>query len=268
MITRRLSSPGADFGSALDHRLFYQGPGQQEALARLHFLVQRARRLGLMLGPAGVGKTRLLRLFAAELRQAGALVGQLDLLAATVEEVLGTLVDQLVGDPDRIVNLAELWRRLGNRLVEARLEAQPVVLLFDDFDEASPDVAACVTRLAQWPHMPLTIVLAARSVAGPSAQRLLEQIDLRIDLRPWTEHDSRRFLQQLLSESHDAPLPLADQAVARLHAHSAGLPGRLFRLADLAQLAARGQGLACVDEHTIDTVHHELAIVPRRQQPA
>ena len=46
--------------------VFYAGLPQQEALARLRFLVHNQRRLGLMLGEAGWGKSLVLALFAEE----------------------------------------------------------------------------------------------------------------------------------------------------------------------------------------------------------
>ena len=50
---------------------FYQSPTHEEALARLHFLVEEHRRLGLLLGPGGSGKSFLLEVFAAQLRRGG-----------------------------------------------------------------------------------------------------------------------------------------------------------------------------------------------------
>ena len=44
---------------------FFASPTHDEALARLHFLVDERRRLGLLLGPAGSGKTLVLELLAA-----------------------------------------------------------------------------------------------------------------------------------------------------------------------------------------------------------
>jgi hypothetical protein len=58
------SSP---FRGHLDPRAFHQGPTQEEALARLHFLVDEQRTVGLLLGEAGSGKSLLLEVFAQQL---------------------------------------------------------------------------------------------------------------------------------------------------------------------------------------------------------
>ena len=47
------------FRDGPDPQSFYQSPTHEEALARLHFLVEQHRRLGLLLGPEGSGKSLL-----------------------------------------------------------------------------------------------------------------------------------------------------------------------------------------------------------------
>ena len=65
------------FRSCLDPQSFYQSPTHDEALARLHFLVDEHRRLGLLMGPAGSGKSLLSwRSFARQLRRARPAGGQ------------------------------------------------------------------------------------------------------------------------------------------------------------------------------------------------
>ena len=64
------------FRTCLDPRFFYQSPTHEEALARLHFLVEQNRRLGVLLGEPGSGKSLLLEVFAAEGRRDGRAVAK------------------------------------------------------------------------------------------------------------------------------------------------------------------------------------------------
>ena len=57
------------FRGDLDPKSFYQSPTHEEALARLSFLVGQHRRLGLLVGPSGSGKSLLLEVFAQQLRR-------------------------------------------------------------------------------------------------------------------------------------------------------------------------------------------------------
>ena len=64
----------APFRGSLDPRSFYQTPNAEEALARLHFLVEEHRRVGVCFGPPGGGKSMLTALdspFALSARARG-----------------------------------------------------------------------------------------------------------------------------------------------------------------------------------------------------
>ena len=58
------------FRDLADPRYFYCSPTHDEALARLQFLVRNHRRLGLLLGTPGSGKTLLLGVFGRQMRAA------------------------------------------------------------------------------------------------------------------------------------------------------------------------------------------------------
>ena len=49
-------------------------------------------------------------------------------------------------------------------------------------------------------------------------------------------------------------------ALARLHELTDGVPRHINQVAELALLAAAGQGLELVDVHTIETVFDELSV--------
>jgi type II secretory pathway predicted ATPase ExeA len=68
------------FRGLLDPKFFYQSPTHDEALARLQFLVHDRRRLGLLIGPSGSGKSLLLEVFADQLRRSAQPVAKLSLL--------------------------------------------------------------------------------------------------------------------------------------------------------------------------------------------
>ena len=54
------------FRGLANPRYFYCSPTHDEALARLQFLVQHRRRLGLLLGMPGSGKSLLLEVFGRQ----------------------------------------------------------------------------------------------------------------------------------------------------------------------------------------------------------
>ena len=110
------------FRGALDPRLFFPSPTHEEALARLHFLVDERRRLGLLLGLPGTGKSLTLEVFARRLRRAGAQVANINLLGIEIHEFLWLVAAELGANPDRRDDPFRLWRSVLDRLVENRYQ--------------------------------------------------------------------------------------------------------------------------------------------------
>ncbi len=88
-----------------------------EGLARLEYLVAQQRRLGLIVGPAGSGKTFLAKQFVRAARLRSCDVLHADLLGVDGRELLWTLVSQL-GIRRHIREACfALWRALADRLI-------------------------------------------------------------------------------------------------------------------------------------------------------
>jgi general secretion pathway protein A len=253
------------FPSGLAARLFYQSPTHEEALARLEFLVEGRQRLGLLLGQSGTGKSLVLERLASGLRRRGAQVANLSLLGADVHEFLWILAADLGLNPDRKETPFGLWRSLTDRVVENRYQQLDTVVLLDDADRAQPEVLDNVTRLMQLERglpTPLVFVLAAEAEkVGHVGRRLLELAELRIDLDPWEEADTRGYLHSALSQAGRKAPVFSDGAVLRLHALSGGIPRRVNQLAALALVAGAALQLSKVDADTIESVYRELGVV-------
>jgi general secretion pathway protein A len=253
------------FRTDLDPRFFYQGPTHEEALARLHFLVEQRRRMGLLLGEQGSGKSLLLVVFGREVRQQGLPVAQVNLLGVEPCEFPALLAARLEMDLRRGTSLHVLWRTIDDRLAEYRYQRVRSVVLLDDADQAKPDVLAQVARLAQFqqgPDSPLTLVLAGRPErAGQLGDSLLERVELRIDLGPWDQTDTENFLKASLSRAGGKSPVFAPPAITRLHELSGGIPRRITQLADLALLAGAGRRLREIDAETVQSACQELGVI-------
>ena len=253
------------FRSCLDPQFFHQSPTHEEALARLHFLVEQRRRVGLLMGPSGSGKSLLLEVFATQLRRRGCSVAKFSLLGVDPAEMLGLLAAGLELNLAPTDSVAALWRAVTDRLVEYRYQQRDTIILFDDADQAHQQVMAQVTRLVQFdpsPESRLTFVLAGdRERLGRIGKQLMELTELRIDLEPWEQVDTEDFLSCSLARAGRESPVFDDPAVARLHELSHGIPRRVTQMADLALVAGAGRNLEQIDTDVIESVHQELGVV-------
>lgn len=250
------------FRGCHDPRMFYQSPTHDEALARLHFLVDERRRLGLLLGPPGTGKTLLLDVFAAQLRKQGVPVAYASLVGLEPQELLQKLSLDFGLSLGRGGATIYLWRRLVDRLLEYRYQQLTAVVLLDDVDQASSAVLTHVTRLVQHDRSPesrLTMVLAAqRERISRVGATLAELAELRIDLEPWEKTDTEQYLKSALAQAGSQADVFTEAAVARLHSLSGGIPRHVAQLADLSLLAAAGRELPQIDAEVVESAYHEL----------
>ncbi len=253
------------FRGCLDPRFFYESPTHEEALARLHFLVEQQRHLGLLLGSRGSGKSLVLEVFALQSRQAGRAAVHLDLSSSEDVDVMWELLVRLGKNPPRRESTAVLWRRLVDCLAENRLQQLQTVLLLDDADRASPSVLRLVGRLLRQnptAESRLTVLLAGEPERiGRLDPALLELADLRIDLEPWSQDDTLTFLEQSLARAGAQGSVFDPPAAEQIHRLAAGLPRRVSQLADLSLLAAAGQNRDRIDAQLVESAYRELAVV-------
>jgi type II secretory pathway predicted ATPase ExeA len=259
------------FRANLDPRFFYQAPTQDEALARLHFLVEEGRTLGLLLGESGSGKSLLLEVFALALGQVGRQRALVDLVGLDPHEFLWLLAGQLGIEIGSTAAEFVLQRAVTDHIIANRYQQIATILLLDDADEAHAEVLDQIVRLAQFDvsrEARLTIVLTARPQrVYDLGVRLLELADLRIDLEGWEADDTAAFVKRALTEAGRSTPIFSEAALGRLHELTGGTPRRVKQLADLALLAGAGQNLAQIEPNTLDSVFHELGVIVHADAP-
>jgi general secretion pathway protein A len=238
-------------------------PTHEEALARLGFLTDNHRRLGLLLGPSGSGKSMLLAAFAEQLRNRGLPVAYIGLLSVEPAEMLFLLATGLNLNPDPCTSTIALWRAITDRLLEFYYQKLDAVILLDDADRAGNEVLAQVARLARCDgsnKARLTLILAGQhEKMGRLGDQLLELAELRIELEPWDGSVTANFLKTSLDKAGCKSPVFSDSAIDRLNELAHGIPRRAVQLADLSLLAGAGANLQQIDADVVETVYHELA---------
>ena len=257
------------FGPQLDPRSFFASPGHEEALARMHFLIEEHRRLGLLLGPSGCGKSLLLEMIDRRVRTWGRVAAKMSLLGVQPADFLAMVVDKLHIVVPRNAPVWQVWQYLERRLRENRYQQLETVLLLDDADQASPEVLTQVARIAKYdlsPDSRLTLILAGQADRiGRIGETLLDLAELRIDVPPWQLDDTQGFLKCSLEQAGGQASVIDHEAAQRMHELAGGCPRRVQHLADLALLAAAGSDLESVGVDTVDAACEQLGVMTGSQ---
>jgi general secretion pathway protein A len=255
-----------------DPRYFHQGPTQDEALARLDFLVEQGRTLGLLLGKAGGGKSLLLEVFRRQLGVVNRQVAAVSLVGVRRQEFLWLLAGQLGVAALPSSGEFAIVRGLEDHVLANRFQQIATILLVDDADEASREVLDEIARLAhlnQAHSARLTMVLAAQpDRLAALGTRILELAELRVDLEGWEQDDVAAFVKKSLSAAGRSTPIFTESALRRLSALTGGVPRRVKQVADLALLAGAGANIAQIEADLIDSVFHELGVVTQAPQLA
>ena len=237
-------------------------PPHEEASARLSYLVERRRRFGLMLGPAGTGKSVVLSAAAREAKRLGREVASLDLFGIDSHDLLRQLAIALRLGPTERWSHVTLWRAVTDHWHALHSARLPSVLLLDHLDRAEAD---CIGLIERCLHLDvtndgcLTVLAAAREDGGGLLlSELVEHSDLRIELPCLDRQASATFVRELLIKSGCHRDTFDRDALETLFDLSGGVPREIVRLCQLAGTAAERDGLDHIDSVVLLDVASEL----------
>lgn len=249
-----------------DPQAYIASAPHEEALARLHYVIESRRRLGLLLGTPGSGKSLTLALFGRQLRALPGQTVRLNLQGLSPHEFLWQLAAKLNLCPEHASEPLELWQLLNDRLAENHCQQLTTVVLLDDADLAPRKTLEQVVRLAgAEPICPnrLTMIVTSQPNLKHLGRELLELAELRIDLETWELADTEHFVSACLARAgrNQKDSVFQPEALLRLHELAQGAIRRVAQLADLALLAAAGSKLQQIDAHTVEAVYEELGVM-------
>jgi len=230
------------FSAVPEPETFHAGPSQEEALARLEWLVGQGQRCGLVVAEAGMGKSHLAVTAARRCGGLAAEAAVLSLAGLADGEWLELLLDRIPLDAASRAEPIRAWQKLENRLRENTLLGRPTVLFFDDVDRGPPDARDGIARLAAAaePRFGTTVIVATARPTGLAAvpEAIRRRAAVRIELPPWTDDDVVAFLAAGLIRTGRSADLFAPTAAATIQRFAAGVPDVIGRLAHPAVVAA------------------------------
>lgn len=164
-------------------------------------------------------------------------------------------------------SVSRLWQRLADTAAEHAWRGEAALVLVDDAGQAGADLCHQLVRLsrvaatmgATW-----TLVLAASpKEADRWPEVLLELIDLRIDLYPWSGDTTVDYLQHALMAAGRLEPVFTEDALHLIHDLAQGVPRQIARLADFSLVAGAAASVAIIDTGIVESAHGQVTWTAR-----
>lgn len=244
---------------------FFASQQHEEALARMLFLVEESRRCGVVIGPAGSGKSFLLKLLQNRTERLGRVTVRCDATGLEGNELLGQIALACQAPVDVDATPSRIWTGLRARFAGLALIRQPLVVLIDHFDLVDPSCHQAVWRLHQSADavgLKLTILLVTRE--QPTSALVQELVELRIELHSWTSNETAQFIRTAVDRAGSNRVLFSDEALFMIHELASGLPSAVISLSNHCLLAARGQDERLVTPDCVEAVAAEFWSLPSK----
>lgn len=214
---------------------FFTGGDRKTYLEQLRHLSQWSRRVLLVTGPRGVGKSTLYRQLSASLEPRAKAARVNGALVNDAREVLNALVHGfgLAAPADAEI---EFLRRVVAEHAEAQERSERFcVVLIDDADLLETRALEQVLGLAA--DTPLRLVLFGEVRLATAVERIAAPRDVdwhEIRLNGFAPADVQAYLEwRFRLQGHSDRLPFSDAQVKEIARLSEGLPGRVDQMANV-----------------------------------
>ena len=238
----------------------FAGGTIEEAMARLEFLADQRKKLGVILGPSGVGKSTLLEYFSAR-RNAHVPREQVVLvdMSCANEENIAFRVSAALGLTYQ-GNSNTCWTEVQDYLFSRTSIGHRTILLLDNFVELQDQVVSAVSRLwcskAHW-----STVISVDDEAIVNLPRwLLEQCDLKIELPPWDLGQTADYFEFAILREGGREDLFDAQSITRIQELSDGIPRRIVQIAGLALVAGAVRKCQRITADLVEQVCEEFTV--------
>lgn len=231
---------------------FFAGRPQREALARLHYLICGGRSSGLLIAPAGAGRTTLLGRVAVSAGFGDCAVDMVRTGARhrSRDELLVQLAVRLGTNPLR----GDLFRQVSERIEASARQSVRTVWLLDDATPLAADLAGALADECSW----FTAVIGCSPQDALELAAALGGCPLRIDLDAFDLSDTAAFVRHSLAQAGGREDIFRDTAMVRLHELAEGCVATISRLAELALLAGAAQQAREITAELVEAVQFEV----------
>jgi len=252
------------FRNDLDLSFAFMWEGYEEALARMQYWAADGKRLAILTGAAGVGKSYLLALLSRDIRRRGDIVATMPNPSLTPAEFLEYILVLYGHDQTGLVKSQALATLVGFAS-ENTAQNTRTYLLVDEAQAISNRETLgeinLILNLTDGQRPLFSVVLAGeehlREVASECAG-LRQKIEIGADLQPLTLGETAGYMAHRLKAAGATAQIFEAKAVERLYEWSKGVPRLVNTAADLALVSAFGEEKKRVDVAAVEAGLEEI----------
>ena len=246
------------FGQKKQSPWFFDSSIHLEAVSRLLYLIEVSEPFGVICGPDGSGRSRILNRLREETERSGKLVISLNLAGLDEDTALAELATCLASSARRNMPRHQLICALRDEMAgRAHCNVHTVVLL-DDLHRAQSDMQSflrVMTALNSGGQGKLTVIVASDR---PLANGLSLESLLQIRLTALDAAESSDFVRSLVRR-HGVPAAcLDDAALNAIHELSRGNTARMARVCELIGVLHEASPDVHITADTVAAVMTEL----------
>jgi type II secretory pathway predicted ATPase ExeA len=258
------------FESGVDRAHFYPCESHEAALLKLRYAIENRRGAVLLAGPAGVGKTMLLQLFASEAAEQFQPYVHVVFPQMSSRELLAYLAEQLGASPvdSPRYTTEESVRRLETALRENTENGRHAVVVIDEAHLLEDCGALETLRLllnfeaAGSPMLTLVLIGQMNLISAIGRLPALEErIAVKSLLRSFTLAETADYVRHRLSAAGSTREIFTPDALESLHYLGHGVARQINRLGDLALLVGYADELPRLTGRQIEAVSEELITI-------
>jgi len=257
-----------------DPRFLFLTQHTEEALACLTYGIQSRKGFVLLTGEVGTGKTTLINKLLEWLqtqRVATAFVFNSKLNA---DQFLDYMMADF-GVPVDSSSKSQLLMRLNQWLLERYREGETAVVIVDEAQNLSEDVLEeirMLTNLETATEKLLQIVLVGQpeleqKLKRPQLRQLRQRLTLRAKTQPFTQEETRAYVQQRLWIAGADRDIFDEPAMAAVHRYSRGIPRVINLICEHSLVSAFADQQQGIGAQAVEAVARDLELL-ETQAPA
>jgi type II secretory pathway predicted ATPase ExeA len=240
----------------------FVGGSVEEAIARGEFLIAQKKKLGLIVGPSGVGKSVMVN----QLAQARLFKTTNEhcciarMLGQTPFDIVGQILRQL--DPESNSETGSVEQnvlRISDTVLSWRTVGHHTILVFDETSGISDSGLDLFARLCRIPGVTTMLCVTEESLVD-LPRWVVEMNELRIDLPPWDLGMVADYFDFAVSAAGGDPSIFDAQAMTRIQELADGIPRRIAQIADLALVSGAVRRSDHVNAGIVEEVCNEFTL--------